>query len=246
VPTRGGEVYDQNFINQIKFIQDSATNNIGESILKGIDFNFRWDIDVGNYGTVNFGASGYYELDSLQKDDDDAPMISDYEAGHDGNRLQRVRYRLGWSDVNGIWTVNSFARYRGHGTINNNGNSSMLQCFYSTNSFDPDGAAGPLGSRPYQAGDCYPGSPFYGPYPTFPNFTPATVEVDLAISYSTGDRWMNPYLQNLLFTFQVTNLLDKEPPFQLGLRGSARDGRAFDNAFSDQERTVSISVSKTW
>jgi outer membrane receptor protein involved in Fe transport len=99
---------------------------------------------------------------------------------------------------------------------------------------------------PYQAGDCYPGSPFYGPYAPFPNFTPAIVEVDLAISYDTGDRWANPYLQNIRTTFSITNLLDKEPPFQLGLRGSARDGRAFDNSFSDQERVLSLSVSKTW
>jgi outer membrane receptor protein involved in Fe transport len=239
VPTRGGEIYDQNFINNIKWITDSATANSGESVLQGIDFSFRWDYDIGNYGTVNIGAAGYYELDDKQKDDEFSPMISSYASGHDGNRLKQVRYRLGWTDMEGIWTVNTFARYRGHGTINNNGNNSMPLCFYSP-------AINPNTGVPYKAGDCYPGSPFYGPYAPFPNFTPATVEIDLAVSYDTGDRYMNPYLQNIRTTVSITNLLDKEPPFQLGLRGSARDGRAFDNAFSDQERVISISIAKTW
>ncbi len=66
------------------------------------------------------------------------------------------------------------------------------------------------------------------------------------MGYNLGETPANALLRNIQFTFTVTNLLDKEPPFQLGLRGSARDGRAFDNNFNDQERTISISIAKTW
>ncbi len=129
VPTRGGEVFDQNFINNVKYIVDAAIKNIGETELQGIDFNSRWDIDMGEIGTFNLGASGYYELDSKQKDDADSPMISLYDGTHRGNRLRRVRYRAGWSDMTNTWSINGFARYIGHSTINTNGNTSMPACF---------------------------------------------------------------------------------------------------------------------
>ena len=142
--------------------------------------------------------------------------------------MQRVRYRLGWS--NDTWSVNAFANYFGHGAPNTAGIGLVPQCFYSAAT---------------AAGSCFPGSPHYGPYLTYPNTTPATLFFDLTVGYQTGEQPANPYLRDIGIQFTINDVLDKAPPFQIGARGNGSI-RAFDNAFIDLQRTFTLTLTKTW
>ena len=149
VPNRGGFAFDLNFINNIKFIQDTALTNIGKRDFGGIDFDFRYDFDLGkvglaNAGALNLGAAGYYELTDKSRASDATPYDFVYTDKDSGNHLKRVRYRLGWA--NDTWNATVFANYFGHGQFLNgqnvNGANLVPPCFYAP------------GSAP---GACFPG-----------------------------------------------------------------------------------------
>ena len=179
-PSRGGN-FDPAAIPNIKFISDSALTNVGSRVFSGIDFNGRYDFDLSrlgldNSGSINIGAAAFYEITDKSRANAASAIIVTYVGQNSGNRLQRVRYRLGWADD--TWSVTGFANYFGHGAVNVNGNNLIPPCFY---------AAG------FSAGSCYPGSPYYGPLVTFPNFSPATVYFDLTFGYQTGEMPANEY-----------------------------------------------------
>ncbi|HEY4265358.1 MAG TPA: hypothetical protein VGM72_08570, partial [Micropepsaceae bacterium] len=199
----------------------------------GIDFNGRYDFDLdrvglNNFGSLNIGAAGFYEITDKSRTDAASPIIDNYVGQNSGNRLQRVRYRLGWADDS--WSITAFANYFGHGAVNVNGNNLIPPCFY---------AAG------FSPGSCFAGSPYYGPYVTYPNFSPPTVYFDLTVGYQTGEIPANEYLRNIGVQLTVNDIFDKQPPFQVGARGSGSI-RAFDNAFTDLQRTFTITVTKVW
>jgi len=226
-PSRSGN-FNPTAITNIKFISDSALTNIGKRIFSGIDFNGRYDYDLGEWGSVNIGAVGYYNANDKTQSSAAAPDVSAYKGQNSGNRLQRVRYRLGWQ--NEVWSVTGFANYTGHGAINTNGNALIPPCFYAPG---------------YGPGSCYAGSPYYGPTAVYGNFTPAQVYFDLSLGYRTGDRPANAYLRDIGIQLTINDLLDRPPPFQVGARGSGSI-RAFDNGFSDLQRLITLTVTKQW
>ena len=231
-PSRGGG-FDPAAIPNIKFISDVALTNVGSRVFAGIDFNGRYDFDLGNlglenFGSVNIGAAGFYELTDKSRANAASPLADTFAGQNSGNRLQRVRYRLGWA--NDTWSVTAFANYFGHGAVNVNGNNLLPPCFY---------AAG------FAPGSCFSGSPYYGPFVTYPNFSPPTVYFDLTIGYQTGEMPANEYLRNIGVQLTVNDIFNKQPPFQIGARGSGSI-RAFDNAFIDLQRTFTLTVTKVW
>ena len=144
-PSRGGG-FDPAAIPAVKFISDTALTNVGSRIFAGIDFNARYDFDLArlgldNYGSVNIGAAGFYELSDKSRSSATSPVVDTFQGQNSGNRLQRVRYRLGWA--NDIWSVTAFANYFGHGAVNVNGNNLIPPCFYASG---------------FAAGSCYSGS----------------------------------------------------------------------------------------
>jgi hypothetical protein len=232
LPSRGGN-FDPASIPNLKFISDSALTNIGSRTFAGIDFNGRYDFDLNKVGltdagSLNIGAAGFYELTDRSRATATSPVVDTFVAQNSGNRLQRVRYRLGWASD--TWSVTAFANYFGHGAVNVNGNNLIPPCFY---------AAG------FSPGSCFSGSPYYGPLVTFPNFSPPTVYFDLSVGYQTGEMPANEYLRNIGIQFTVNDIFDKQPPFQVGARGSGSI-RAFDNAFIDLQRTFTITLTKVW
>jgi iron complex outermembrane receptor protein len=232
-PSRGGGFDPAAVPTNIKVISDSALTNVGTRVFSGIDFNARYDFDLSNVGlpnmgSVNIGAAGFYELTDKNRGSATSPVVDFYKGQNSGNRLQRVRYRLGWS--NETWSVTGFANYFGHTMLNVNGNNLLPPCFYQAG-FGP--------------GSCFSGSPYYGPLTTFPNFSPPTVYFDLTLGYQTGEMPANAYLRNIGVQLTVNDLFDKEPPFQIGARGSGSI-RAFDNAFPDLQRTFTVTVTKVW
>jgi iron complex outermembrane recepter protein len=232
-PSRGGG-FDPTFVpSNIKVISDSALTNVGSRVFAGIDFNARYDFDLArlgfeNFGSLNIGGAGFYELTDRSRGSATSPAVDIFQGQNSGNRLQRVRYRLGWA--NDTWSVTGFANYFGHGAVNVNGNNVLPPCFYQAG---------------FSAGSCFTGSPYYGPLITYPNFSPATVYFDLTFGYQTGERPANEYLRNLGVQLSINDLFNKQPPFQIGLRGSG-SVRAFDNAFIDLQRTLTLTLTKVW
>jgi len=232
-PSRGGGFDPTAVPTNIKVISDSALTNVGSRVFAGIDFNGRYDFDLDrlgfeNLGSVNIGASGFYELTDRSRGSATSPVVDTFVGQNSGNRLQRVRYRLGWA--NDIWSVTAFANYFGHGLLNTAGNNLLPPCFYQAG-FGP--------------GSCFSGSPYYGPLVTFPNYSPPTVYFDLTLGYQTGERPANEYLRNLGVQITINDLFNKQPPFQIGSRGSG-SVRAFDNAFIDLQRTFTLTLTKVW
>jgi outer membrane receptor protein involved in Fe transport len=230
---RGGFSFDTAAIPAVKFIQDTALTNVGSRSFGGIDFNIRYDFDLGRVGftdagALNIGAAGYYQVLDRSRTSAGAPLDDRYQGKESGNRLQRVRYRLGWANEN--WNITGFANYFGHQAINLDGANLIPLCFFAPG-FGPN--------------SCFNGSQYYGPAGTFPNITPATVYFDLSLGYQTGEAPANEYLRNIGVQITVNDLLDKGPPFSVGARGNGAV-RAFDNAFSDLGRTVSVVLTKVW
>ncbi len=229
--------FDANFINNIKFIQDTALTNIGKRDFGGIDFDFRYDFDLGkigygNSGALNIGALGYYEVTDKSRASETSPVDSIYTSGRDsGNHLKRVRYRFGWS--NETWSATLFANYFGHGQFRNGqdvtGQRLVPPCFYAPG-FGP--------------GSCFPGSPYYGPLTNWPNMTPAVLFWDVSLGYNTGEAPANPYLRNIGIQFTVNDIFNKEPPFNVGVAGGTI--HAFDAAFPDLQRAFSVTLTKVW
>jgi len=236
VTGRGGFSFDPAAIPNVKFIQDTALTNVGSRAFSGIDFDARYDLDLTRVGLpdmggVNIGAAGYYQILDRSRASVTSPLDDRYEGRESGNRLQRVRYRLGWS--NDTWNATLFANYIGHGNtqgINIDGALLIPPCFYQPG---------------FAAGSCFPGSQYFGPSNVFPNITPATVYLDLSIGYQTGEMPANEYLRNIGVQLTINDLLDKPPPFSVGARGNGAI-RAFDNAFIDLQRTFTITLTKVW
>jgi outer membrane receptor protein involved in Fe transport len=145
--------------------------------------------------------------------------------------MQKIRYRTGWTD--GIWSATAFFNHYFHSGQNPNAEGLVPPCFWQPQ-FGP--------------GSCYTGSPYHGPFEDhYPFITPGNVLVDLNLSYQTADRWTNPYLQNIMFSFTVLNLLDKKPPLGVHpLRSRGTGVVAYDRNYSPLTREISFSISKLW
>jgi hypothetical protein len=220
-PQRGSS-FNPAAIPNIKFIEDRALINIGSRVFSGIDFTVRYDYDLGNFGSMHIGAAGYYELIDKSRANPAANIAHVYEGQESGNRLKRVRYRLGWENAN--WNATLFANYFGHGPLPR-GFELVPPCYY---------AAG------FGPGSCFPGSPYYGPSATYPNRTPATVYLDLTVGYQTGEMTPSPWLHNIGIQLTIVNLLDKAPPAGVDPRA------AIDRNFPDLQRTFTLSLTKVW
>jgi outer membrane receptor protein involved in Fe transport len=237
-PSAGGFAFDAANIPNIKLIQDAALTNLGSRVFSGIDFVVRYDRPIGDWGSINVGASGYYQVLDKVRPTEESALDDRYEDQDSGNRLQRVRYRLGWVDPTSTWNVTLFANYYGHGAVgdqaaqgvNENGNVLIPPCFYQT-------GLGP--------GSCFPGSPYYGPYDTYPNMTPAVVQFDLSVGFQTGQMPANEYLRNLGIQFTVVNIFDEPSPFCVCAGGNGAI-RAHNEGFSDLQRTFTLQLTKVW
>jgi hypothetical protein len=215
----------------VKFIRDTAITNIGWREISGIDFDTRYDWEIGNWGVWHIGAAGYYQLTSRDQASPILPVSDDYEGVNSGNRLQRVRGRIGWAAPEGDWNATLFVNYRGHSGVPEAAASIPPRCHW---------AAG------FSAGSCYPGSGYVGPFDVFPNRQPENFIFDLTIGYQTGDRMTNPYLQNIGLQLTVLNLLDRKPPWEYDARSQSGVPRAYSVNFNPAQRVVAVALTKMW
>ena len=211
-------------LTNIQFINDAAVTNLGWHEIDGIDFDARYDFDLGDWGAWNVGVTGNYELEDKTQAVLGSPS-SDALAGNAGGRL-KYRGRLGWAGTDGL-SVTAFANYIPHSAVSA---TAPPACYW---------AAG------FSAGSCYPGSPYFGPHTVFPNRYPGLFTFDLALAYQTGTRPANEYLQNLNFQLTVLDLFNKAPPFNYAT-ASGRGLAAYVNAITPQQRYVTFAVTKAW
>jgi hypothetical protein len=146
---------------------------------------------------------------------------------------------LGWTGSEGLsqgLSVTGFVNFYPHGAVTA---TTIPPCYWST-------GINPVTGVAFKAGDCYPGSPFWGPYSVFPNLYPGVYTFDLSIGYQTGARPTNEYLRNLNIQFTVNDLLNKAPPFNYEAGSAAGRGLAVASIISPQQPYISFSVTKTW
>ncbi len=224
----------------VDVIMDGANANLGFIQLKGIDWSFRYDWDMGNLGSFHVGNSGYFEIDQLEQANSESPVESLYggvtgddgvrQGENSGTQMQRLRTRAGWTD--GTWSTTLFATTWLHQGPNTN--IRLPGCFWEPG---------------FGEGDCYPGSPYYpqaNPDGGFYNTSPGWTQFDVNFSYNTGMMPTNSYLQNLNISLTVNNFLDADPPFTYNSRGRAREIRAYDDRFAELGRFASLTLTKTW
>ena len=232
VLTNPKSVVSSDLISNVQFIQDSAQANLGFQQVSGLDFSARYDFDLGDWGAWNTGLTANYPM--LNKSQSPGlPTINAF-VGDTGGRL-KYRGRLGWAGTGG-WTnglsVTGFVNFIPHSAnvseINNI--AAPPPCYWATG---------------FSAGSCYPGSPFIGPFTSFPNEAPGLYTFDLALGYTTGTQPANAYLQNLNFELTVNDIFNKAPPFEYNF-GSGRSAAAFVTEINPLQRFISVAVTKSW
>jgi outer membrane receptor protein involved in Fe transport len=238
----------------VKFIDigGSLGNQRGWVELGGLDFNFRYDWDMGAWGAWNARVSGSYELRNRSQDSPFSAVSSVYTmtrpdgtvvGTNSGHQLQRARFTLGWTDMNAHWSVVAAAQWDPHSF----GGGTPPACFWRDD-YGPGTAKGL----------CYPGAPYF-PQPFYQapagtaqpdqrfagTLKPSQMFFDLTLGYDTGEAPTNTYLRNIRFSLNIYNVLNRY--------GSAIDydprtvaGSPRIREGNDFQRTVSFSVTKQW
>ncbi len=220
----------------IQFIQDNASINQGFKAVSGIDFNTRYDFDLGDLGAWNAGVTGNYQLLASQQAVAGAPIISDFIGQNSGGRL-RYRARLGWTDTEGPaegLSVTGFLNFIPHSPQP----GALVQRRRGTFRQHVFGAPAP----PVPA--AIPARPITVPLPNYPGGTPGLYTWDMSFGYTTGTRPANPYLQNLNFQFTVLDLFNKAPPFQYNFSSSRAVAAQIGNSLASARCNAS-SISRS-
>ena len=234
---------DPSVLNTIQFINDAAISNLGWQLFTGIDFDARYDIDLGDWGAWNTGIVGNYGVENKTVAVIGQPVLDNYGGSLYGGTF-KYRARLGWTGTAGAvqgLSVTGFMNFAPHSGVLALTDSGFMApaCFW---------AAG------FGAGGCYPGSSHFGPYSASPSTIPGMYTFDLSMGYQTGDRPANSYLQNINFQITVLNLLNTHPAFLYSTFGAKgypqfgvyRGGKPGLQGISPEQRFISFSITKAW
>ena len=223
----------------IQVIWDTAETNTGFSAWSGLDVNVRYDIDLGDLGAWNVGVNGNYQLSQNSQALNGLPIQNFFYGEDSGGRLH-YRARLGWTstggDLEGL-SITGFMNFIPHSpnpiTGYEGGGNIPPSCFWGVG---------------FSAGSCYPGSPYYGPFTTYPGATPGLYTFDTSFGYTTGNRPANQYLRNVNFQLTVLNILDKAPPFQYNLSSNRSVAAQIANSYgiSPLGRYINFAITKSW
>ena len=226
-------------VSTIQVIWDASETNSGFQAWSGLDFQWRYDLDLGDLGAWNAGVTGNYQFMNNMQALSGAPITSTFNGLNSGGRLH-YRARLGWEDTGGDLqglSITGFMNYIPHSpspeTGLAGGGNIPPACFWQTG-FGP--------------GSCYPGSPYYGPFSTYPGSTPGIYTFDMSFGYMTGDRPANEYLRNMNIQFTVLNVANKAPPFQYNLSSGRAVAAQIANGYgiSPLQRYINIAITKAW
>jgi hypothetical protein len=234
-------------LTNILWLNDGGTFNIGWTKVQGIDWNWSYDVDLGEIGAINFGQVGTYYLHNTTlsvpgttPDDLLHTTISDGVESYTGVESQpRLRYRarLGWS--NGPWSATAFMDYRSHFFHTQNAPPNVnLQCQPGNNLMP----ANPPGGTGNAVANCA--------ITGYQNLEPPQYNFDLSFGYDTGDDPANNYLKHIGIQVIVGNVLGTQPPFEYRAGTGAGNPSAVDasqpGAGNLEGRTFSLILTKTW
>ena len=227
----------------VLWLNDGAIFNAGYVKLQGIDWNVSYDLDLGDIGAFNVGMTGTYYLHRYEVNfigdpfDPEAATIQDQfhttlgpvggvtQTGVESLPRMRYRARLGWS--NGPWSLTGFMDYQSH--------------FYHTQNAPPN-----VNLQCVTAGGSIGGGSLPCLFNNYTNAEPSYYTFDLSAGYDTGDDPANNYLKHIGIQLVVQNIMDKHPPFEYRISSNAGNPVPFDILKSDQGRTISLIVTKTW
>jgi outer membrane receptor protein involved in Fe transport len=220
----------------VYWINDGGTFNKGWRRMSGIDFTASYDYDAGDLGAFNTGIVGtYYLHDTVFT----VPGTDIVDAFHQTvasvgginqigvETLPRFKYRarLGWS--NGPWSVTGFLNYESH--------------FFHTQGAPPN-----VNFQCTTAGGTLAGGTFPCAINNYTNIEPSQYTFDLSLGYDTGDDPVNDYLKHIGVQLVVQNLMDKKPAFEYRTSTGGGNPAPYDILKSNQGRTISVILTKTW
>jgi outer membrane receptor protein involved in Fe transport len=239
----------QNILTRVQWINDGGIFNKGGLKTEGVDWSASYDFDAGDFGAWNIGMVGTYYLHQIRTFPADPIFAGNASPNAFGQEtvdsfhqtvasvgnvaqpgvetLPRMHYRgrLGWS--NGPFNVTGFVNYDSH--------------FYHTQAAPPNVNGQCLSTNPLVGG----GSSTCA-IEGYSNIEPSYYTFDLSLGYDTGDTPANEYLRNVAVQLVIQNILDKHPPFEYRISTGGGNPIALDLLKSDQGRTISIIVTKTW
>jgi iron complex outermembrane receptor protein len=223
-------------LTRIQWINDGGTMNKGWQKTDGIDWSASYDFDTG-FGAFNAGIVGTYYLHQKQQSVDGDVItdsfhttvasggVNESDGTVGGNPRMKYRGRLGWS--NGSWNVTGFVDYQGH--------------IFHTQTAPPNVNAQCLATGGTQGGGTFP-CLIQG----YTNLEPSWYTFDLSMGYDTGDNPANEYLRNIGVQLVIQNIFDKHPAYEYRVSTGGGNPVAFDLSKSNQGRTISVIVTKTW
>ena len=227
----------------VLWLNDGSIFNAGWLKLQGIDWNVSYDWDMGDLGAFNVGMTGTYYLHRYEVNfvgdpfDPEAGAIQDQfhttlgpvggtaQTGVESLPRMRYRARLGWS--NGPWSLTGFMDYQSH--------------FFHTQNAPPN-----VNAQCVTAGGSIGGGSLPCLINNYSNLEPSYYTFDLSAGYDTGDDPANNYLKHIGIQLIVQNIMDKHPPFEYRVSSNAGNPVPFDILKSDQGRTVTLILTKTW
>ncbi len=240
----------QGALTNVLWINDGGIFNKGSLKLDGVDWTASYDFDLGDFGAWNTGVTGTYYLHRKNgfpaynifpgntaapfgaetRDDFHQTIASVGNVQQNGVAADAIgplhyRARLGWS--NGPWNVTGFVNYDSH--------------YFHTQTAPPNVNHQCLATNPNVGG----GSSVCT-IEGYSNIQPSYYLFDLSMGYDTGDTPANVYLKNIGVQLVIQNIMDKHPSYQYRISSGGGNPTAFDINQSDQGRTVSLIVTKTW
>jgi iron complex outermembrane receptor protein len=214
----------------IKWISDGAVRNVGWLLRAGVDFNSRYDWDMGDFGFGNLGVSGNYTLTSMAQSAPGATIVDAYHGLNSGGHWN-YRARLGWTEAaDGSWSVTGFMNYHAH--IGDTGTEPPA-CFL-------------IGHTACNASGLPEFAQYTQQYPRLTNYQPAFITFDLSIGYKTGERPANDYLKDLGIQLTINDIMDRAPQFQYIISTRGGSPQAFNRSYDPMQRVVTLVVTKVW
>jgi len=80
----------------------------------------------------------------------------------------------------------------------------------------------------------------------YTNIEPSHYTFDLSLGYDTGDDPVNDYLKHIGVQVVVQNITDKHPAFEYRTSTGGGNPAPYDILKSNQGRTISLILTKTW
>jgi len=240
----------QSALTRVLWISDGGIFNKGSLKLDGIDWTASYDWDWGSLGAWNTGIVGTYYLhrtttfpayhifagntapafgaetrDDFHQTIASVGNVQQYGVAADAIGPVHYRARLGWS--NGPWSITGFVNHDAH--------------YFHTQTAPPN-----VNGQCTTPGGTLGGGTFPCLIEGYNNLQPATYLFDLSIGYDSADTPANEYLKNIGIQLVVQNLMDKHPAYQYRVSTGGGNPTAFDIQQSDQGRTISLILTKTW